>query len=234
MMITEALVSRIVKDVMREMNFPSTVNGNAHTPARTTAQKLPAAGENSDAITITGKVVSEAILEAAGAADRQIRLQPGAVITPSGRDYIRRHSVRLTSSLGQAAAITSGLLIAVGAAPPAAVSAAGAAGWKTQTVTSERESAALAVTGCTRGRILCCGGEASLVCCLLNRNPRIRAAVVSRTTDICRLTLLMNPQVLCLDSSGWSFGDIMRLLREFTGDMVQPGEWNELNAGGVQ
>jgi hypothetical protein len=241
--INEQLVSRIVLDVMREMQFSQTTGhtalqlGAATTgKANTSAAQTAASGDAEiDAVLIAGKVVTHDILSAADAAGRQVLLQPGAVITPSGRDYIRKHAVRISSQARSSAAAVSGLLIGNGTSAATQISAASAAGWTTQWVTSDYASAEAALHRVSQSTVVCCGGEPSVVCCLLNRNPAVRAALVTRNTNLAALTTVMNPQVICLDSAGWSFGETLKLLRVLAGaagTRTAPMDWQELAAGG--
>lgn len=186
----------------------------------------------SEVLQIRSRVVSEPILLAAGAAGRAISVPAGAVITPSGRDFIRRNGVRLASQLtGKPSMAGPGTLIAMGNGT-ASMTAASAAGWKTRAASTEFEASSLALEMIPNGIVTCCGGEPSVVACLLNRNPGVRSAVVTRATNLVALTTMMNPQVVCLDSSGWSFGEILRLLRGLTLTTANaPKDWKELTGG---
>ena len=225
--INEQLVSRIVLDVMREMQFSLTRS------AALPSDQLTAGA--TDAVLITGKVITHDVLSSANAAGRQIILQQGAVITPSGRDYIRKHAVRISSQARTASAPGAGLVIGIGSTTASQITAAAAAGWKTLAVASEVAAAEAALSSLSQGIVVCCGGEPSVVCCMLNRNPAVRAALVTRNTNLAALTTVMNPQVICLDSAGWSFGETLKLLRVLAGTAgtgAVPKDWQELTAGG--
>ena len=184
-------------------------------------------------INISSRVLSEKVLVTANAAGRAISLQPGTVMTPSGRDYIRKNGVRLTSDVsGSGSASQSGTFVAIGT--HTTTSAAAAAGWKAITASAEFDAASLASQHAATGIVVCCGGEPSVVACLLNRNPAVRAAVISRTTNLVTLITVMSPQVVCLDSSGWSFGDILRLLRSLGTPPLTPANWKEIAAGNTR
>ena len=183
-----------------------------------------------EALQIGCRVVSENVLITANAAGRAISLSPGAVITPSGRDYIRKNAVRMASDVGgKNNGAVSGTFIVIGGSSTS--SAASAAGWKTVTATTEFEAATLASEKLTTGLVTSFGGEPSVVACLLNRNPAVRCAVVTRTTNLMTLSSVMNPQVVCLDSTGWSFAELLRLLRGLTLSSMVPKHWKELTGG---
>ncbi|MEZ6131952.1 MAG: hypothetical protein R3C59_25100 [Planctomycetaceae bacterium] len=174
---------------------------------------------------LNDKVITEQSLIAADAAGRRISLRPGAVITPSGHDYIRRHGVIITSGILNKSRPISGTVIIVSDSAVAA-SAATAAGWNTLSAGCERDAASQ-TRKLDSNRVVCCGGEASVTACLLNRQENIRAAVVSSTTDVSRLMTAMQPNVLCLES-GWAFSQLMKLLRAFSGHPTKPANWKEL------
>ena len=225
MTISAEFIDRIVYSVMREMQIPAT--SNAPVALRDAVVETSPTDRT---ISINNRVVSENVLKIANAAGRTVLLQPGTVITPSGRDFIRKNGVRLTSVAGGTGNVaTGGTFIAVGDA--ATSSAATAAGWKTLTAPSENAAAVLALETLTTGIVASFGGEPSVVACLLNRNPAVRAAVVTRTTDFSKLTSVMNPQVICLDSMGWSFAELLRLLRGISMSSMVPKRWQELTGG---
>lgn len=225
-------IEQIVRSVMREMQFrvsPESVGTSV-------GHKSVTDGGGSDTLRISGRVVSENVLIESQASGRTVSLMPGAIITPSGRDYIRRNNIRVSSDInGRSAEATLGTLVVVGK-NSVAESAAVTAGWKTLAATTEFEAASLASAHLADGVVACSGGEPSVVACLLNRNTLVRAAVVTRATNLMTLASVMNPQVICLDSSAWPFGDLLKLLRGLTaaGLRTVPADWRELSAGGVR
>lgn len=220
MTISTEFIDQIVHNVIREMQ----------TRVPIMAVSAPMATKQSatlETLQIGSRVVSEDVLITANAAGRAISLAAGAVITPSGRDYIRKNGVRLTSEVcGKSGTSIGGTFIVIG--DNSNSSAASAAGWKTLTVKSDFDAATLASEKLTSGMVTSFGGEPSIVSCLLNRNPAVRAAVVTRTTNLATLTSVMNPQVVCLDSTGWSFAELLRLLRGLSMSAAIPKQWKEI------
>lgn len=229
MSIDSVFIDQIVQNVMREMQTRMPLGAPA-------ALTVPIVSNTraDQTITISSRVLSEKVLATANAAGRAISLQPGTVITPSGRDYIRKNGVRLTSEVsGAGSASLSGTFICIGTNATTSAAAASAAGWKSLTASTEFDAASLASQHLSTGIVACCGGEPSIVACLLNRSPAVRAAVVTRTTNLVKLTTGMNPQVVCLDSTGWSFGELLRFLRGMVMQTSAPEDWKEL-AGGAR
>ena len=227
MTIDAAYIDQIVQNVMREMKSRVTVPAAVSAPVTTSHAKPVTATEPSTALTIAAKVVSEDILVAARAAGKTIVLQAGAIITPSGKDYIRKNGVTVTgSALNKPATVSTGSFIVVGN-NATCQSAASATGWKTLAVSNELDAALAASQTLKNGITVTCGGEPSIVACLLNRNADVRAAVITKATNLLMLTTVMSPQVVCLDSSGWSFGDILKLLRSLSA-ANRPQGWKEI------
>lgn len=227
MTIDAAYIDQIVQNVMREMKSRVTVPAVASAPMATSQTKPATATEAPTSLTIAARVVSEDILVAARAAGRTIVLQAGAIITPSGKDYIRKNGVTVAgSALNKPATVSTGSFIVVGN-NATCQSAASTAGWKTAAVNNEHDAALAASQTLKNGITVTCGGEPSVVACLLNRNPDVRAAVITRATNLITLTTVMSPQVVCLDSSGWSFGDILKLLRSLSA-ANRPQGWKEI------
>lgn len=220
MNISAEYIDQIVQNVMREMQTRvPMMDVSAPVETRQTAA--------TETLQIGSRVVSENVLTSANAAGRAITLAAGAVITPSGRDYIRKNGVRLVSDVGlKNSASNGGTFISIGDITTS--SAAAAAGWKMLTAPTEFGAAALASEKLATGIVTSFGGEPSVVACLLNRNPAVRAAVVTRTTNLATLTSVMNPQVVCLDSTGWSFAELLRLLRGLSMSSVIPKQWKEI------
>lgn len=220
MNISAEYIDQIVQNVMREMQTRvPMMDVSAPVETRQTAA--------AETLQIGSRVVSENVLTSANAAGRAITLAAGAVITPSGRDYIRKNGVRLVSDVGlKNSASNGGTFISIGDITTS--SAAAAAGWKMLTAPTEFGAATLASEKLATGIVTSFGGEPSVVACLLNRNPAVRAAVVTRTTNLATLTSVMNPQVVCLDSTGWSFAELLRLLRGLSMSSVIPKQWKEI------
>ena len=220
MTISAEYIDQIVQNVMREMQTRVSMT-DVSAPVET---KQTAAAET---LQIGSRVVSENVLISANAAGRAITLAAGAVITPSGRDYIRKNGVRLASDVGLKNSVSNGgTFISIGDITTS--SAAAAAGWKMLTAPTEFGAATLASEKLATGIVTSFGGEPSVVACLLNRNPAVRAAVVTRTTNLATLTSIMNPQVVCLDSTAWSFAELLRLLRGLSMSSVIPKQWKEI------
>lgn len=216
-------IEAITQRVLRELNS----RGIAVANARSLNGKSQAA-PNPDAsgLPLNDKVITEDSLVAAAAAGRTISVAAGAIITPSGHDYIRRHGITITSTVARKTASTTGTIITVGDCS-AATSAASTAGWTALTAGCERDAASKA-RKLIGSPVVCCGGVASITACLLNRSEQVRAAVVTLQTDVPGLTAAMQPNVLCLEAA-WAFSQLLKLLRGHSAGKGTPADWKELS-----
>ena len=80
MTVSSELIDEVVQIVMRELSL---------LPADGTAAPNSAAG----AVNLPHRVITESVLAGENTSDRTIKIATGAVITPSGKDYIRRHGI---------------------------------------------------------------------------------------------------------------------------------------------
>ena len=224
---TSQQIEAITQSVLRELNSRGVaVGGGRSLNGKPQAATNGARCDDASGLPLNEKVITEESLIAAAAAGRTISIPTGAIITPSGHDYIRRNGVTISNSSSSKTAETTGTVIVVGECS-AATSAAATAGWKAVKAGCERDAASKARKS-TGGPIVCCGGVASVTACLLNRDSGIRAAVVNTNSDIQNLTAAMQPNVLCLESA-WAFSQLLKLLRGFSDSNAAPAEWKELS-----
>ena len=224
---TSQQIEAITQDVLRELRSLGVSIAAVQNEVPSRPSNAITTGEHS---TLNARVITEDALAAAGVSGRTVSIPAGAVITPSGHDYIRRHRVSVTNGAAEKSEDASGVLIVVGSCS-AASSAATSARWSVIEAGCEFDAAYKAQK--TRKQlprpVICCGGQPAVVACLLNRNRELRAAVVAPDTDFVLLSESMNPHVVCMDSSGWSFAAFRRLFRQVDGsDLVAPSNWKEL------
>lgn len=232
MKLTAENVEEIVRSVLRELQPVPAAISAAASPA------VVSAAISDDVIRLSSLVVSEAVLSAAGAAGRTVSLMRGAVLTPSGRDYLRRHGVCVASQFSDAAAggtavakAAGGLVIQV-QRTAVLESAAGSAGWVVETVGGE-DVAIDRILQLHGGQpLVCVGADPAVSACLLNRRVDVRAAAVTGSSDLQRLIERMRPTVLCMEAAGWSWTQLVRALRTMSVAVrsVPPG-WHEVQQG---
>ena len=183
-----------------------------------------------NAVEVSTTVLTEDSLAAINAAGQTLSVPYGAVITPSGHDYIRRHGITISTAAVPRGDSAGGVLIAAGSIPAAAV-AAETARWQVVEVGCEFEAAGRAASHLPQP-VVCCVAEPAVAACLLNRDAAVRAAVITQHTDIRVLGRLMNPHVVCLNSVGWSFAAVLQLLRQLSAaGNAAPAGWKETVGG---
>ncbi|MEQ9410529.1 MAG: hypothetical protein RIK87_22530 [Fuerstiella sp.] len=238
-------IERITQSVLRELVSRGVVVAAPRPAESRTSSVRPPQGsgqpgqpdrteqKTQNGVRLNAQVITEELLAGVQAAGRTISLSPGAIITPSGHDFIRRHGVTVSRNGTAAATPTTGVLFVVGECE-SAISAATTAGWVVKRTGCEFDAARQAMSLNGTKPAVCCGGEASVTACLLNRNVSVRAAVVTPTTNVERLVRHMNPQIVCLNAGGWSFVDMTRLLRQLAvATTATPQGWREF-AGGAE
>lgn len=236
-------VEEIVRQVLRELQAGRTARP-ATVAAPAVAVPQSAAGSLSDdgVVRITDRAVTEAVLQAAGAAGRTVSLVRGAVLTPSGRDFVRRHNVRLASfvagmstaaAAGPAVAVTPGVLLVCGRESTAR-SAAAALNWTIRDVADEFAAARAALEVLPGRRVICAGCEPSIAACVLNRNGAVRAAVLERAQGWERILERMQPHAVCLQSTGWSLLQLTKLFERLQRPIQGPSGWVEVQSGAAR
>ena len=155
-------------------------------------------------------VVTQTVLEDSQEAGTVV-LASDAIVTPSGREYLQRNNITVSRSTSPVADSAAAGVVLCSVDTPTVLAAAKSAGWSVQNV--ENEKAIVSAVQSDSPHTVCCVEHPSLVACLLNRNENIRAAVVSASVDLMPLKKIMNPNVVCLSASGWSFTAFLRMLR---------------------
>lgn len=229
MKLTAEHVEEIVRSVLRELQpAPAAVPASPAVAAAASKSVVVTDG----VITVNSLVVSEAVLSAAGVAGGTVSLLRGAVLTPSGRDYLRRHAVRVASQLSGAAAKVSSGLVIQSQRSAVVESAAGTAGWAIETVSGEDAAIGRVLQLQGVQPVVCVSADPAVVACLLNRRADVRAAAVTGASDLQRLAERLRPTVLCLDGAGWSWTQLLRLLRMLSSAVRSaPVGWRELEQG---
>ena len=216
MTFSSELIDEVVRLVIRELSL-STAAGNA--------ALCPAGG----VVELTNRVITEDVLAGLTASGDTVRIPAGAVITPSGKDHIRRHSLVVSSSASADSADSAGGVVVVVGDTNSISAPAASAGWTVAQAASDFEAASQVAQQCHNQPTVCCCAQPSIVSCLINRNSRRRAAVVTLQTCLADLLSAMNPDTVCLSAVGWSFVELRRLLHQLCRrDPVLPENWKEL------
>ena len=247
MALTSDKLEEIVRQVLQELRAGQVARpAAAVAPAAATSSvpvsaarvgAAPAVLTSADVVAISDRAVTESVLANAGAAGRTVSLVRGAVLTPSARDYIRRHNVRLSTAVTATASVSAaafaGAVVIVGRESTVRMAAA-AVGWPVREVADNFSAARAAQELLPGKRVLCVCPSPAIAACVLNRDSAIRAAVLERAVGMERLLEQMQPQAVCLQSEGWGYPELSRLLGLMQRPLQQPAGWSEKQWGGVR
>jgi hypothetical protein len=176
-----------------------------------------------------GRLLSEEDLRRHLTSQSEILLTPRTVITPLALDHLRHKGVRIRRE----------------EAPVGATSARTQGGWTYATTESdalvtsvlaalEREGLALrrlaettplalAKTAATSGVIVFCR-DASLVCCIANKVPGVRAAAVISVAQSKRARETLGPNLFAVETPGPTFHELRQIVRAATAPASCPTE----------
>jgi uncharacterized protein with beta-barrel porin domain len=220
MTLNSQLIDEVVRNVMRELDLSQA------SPAAVPTSGLP---PTSAPVELTQRVITEDVLARQTGPGGTIVIPVGAVMTPSGKDYIRRHGISVSSSSQTATShSTGGLALVVGDIQGLSAPAA-SAGWTVMTAAGDFDAANQVAQECRDQPVVCCSTQPSVIACLVNRNTQRRAAVVTSRTCLTELFNDMNPDTVCLTTVGWSFSQLLRMLKQLSGQSpAVPSGWKEL------
>lgn len=218
MIFSNELIDEVVRNVMRELQL-------LPTPAAASSTVI----SSTSSVELSQRVITEDVLAGQIAPGATVVVPTGAVLTPSGRDYIRRHRIVISSVPSVAVSGSFGGLVLVVGGMKSMSSAAKSAGWAIDSAAGNFDAANLIAQKDTEQRTVCCSDQPSVIACLVNRNTQRRAAVVTSETCLSGLLNDMNPDTVCLSVKGWSFMELLRMLKKLSGNGgALPAGWKEL------
>ncbi|MCH2212938.1 MAG: hypothetical protein MK110_16670 [Fuerstiella sp.] len=215
MTINSQLVDEVVRNVMRQLSLPQ----------MSSSELMPSAA---GPVELAQRVITEQVLAGQVSEGGAISIPVGAVITPSGRDYIQRRRIHVLHASPASDTSSGGVVFVVGE-PDSVSASATSAGWAVMSAACNFDAAEQIAQGCPDRSVVCCSSQPSVVACLVNRNSRRRVAVVNSQTNFSDLLGEMNPDTVCLSVSGWSFTELSRMLKQLSHrDTALPTSWKEL------
>ena len=213
-----ALIDRIVADVLATLNVGQASRLPVEPPSSAgQARRLPYA-------LIPDRVVTAAVLEQAAPAGQLVRLAADAVLTPSARDYLRTHGLKVErADAGDAAGAASRLVLVV-TAPTGGprVLRDAAAGWRSELSDTAADAADRAVSAVCRGDaegVAVLTDRPERVACLANRNDRVAAVPAADAAALKRIRRdwpddTAAPNVVCFDPTGLAIFALRTLMTE--------------------
>ncbi len=210
------LIEQIVANVLAELQpvpVPA-VRAPVVTPPFTPV-KAESVGVDLDLPVITADVLAEKLRPG-----QTLRIGRRSVLTPSARDWLASRKIswaRLTAHASATAGGTSRWqLVLTNVTPVVATLRTSLTNWKTELLGTPQEAADFATraicTGEADGVVGLCGSAAT-VACLANRNPKVRAAVVSAASELPVLVDQLSPNFLVVNPHNRSLMELKNLLR---------------------
>jgi len=210
---TPEQVEQIVQQVLLKVG---TGSGAAPSPA------APAAA--ADGVKIAGRVITQAILEEAPRGGGPVRIDTRAILTPSARDFVKQHGIKIVRESGASAsqATIHWQAIVSRSSPHIAEAIAGlkSAGivCALRLLGQPQEAADAATSAICRGeasQIVIFTDHPELAACLANRNGAIRAAVANDVATAGRAVRDLAANVLVIDPNQKNAHGLISLLKAF-------------------
>lgn len=177
-------------------------------------------------LVLNERVITGALLENKGRGAKRLAVLPGAVLTPSARDFVRKHGIEVTKDAGSAAkAATPGEAVRwrllVSKAGPGVIAAADAwvaeCGWRKQElVGTAREAAVKAVSLVATAEVagvIVLTDRVDEVTVLANRNEKVRAVGGQSVKGIQTSIEMVGPNLFVIDPSQRGLFELRQMLK---------------------
>lgn len=180
-------------------------------------------GATKTSVRLDAKVVTEDTLEASVNGHVVVEVDARTIVTPTGRDWLRRRNVELirgnssTTSVAAEQRKPAGVAIvqtSSDAVEKAIDHFASSAGWRQERVGSREDAVRLARAAATgdTSPVVVISAEPEAVACDANRDPKIRAAVIDDAATVGRVKESMQGNLFVVSPSGRSFFELRHLL----------------------
>ncbi len=211
MSIDTRLIDEIVAGVLRQLGAPVAASNNP--------PSLPADSSDQTLVDLQHKVITGDLLDANAAGAKHVRLAAGAVITPTGRDWLRKRRVAWETAKTQQGVKTHGWRLLVVSTTPAIDQLSEqivTEGWNRQLAGDADEAADGSVSTLCRGEangVVVISHAPERVACRANRNAQVRGAAVRSVSDVQRVRADLNANLFAISPEGKSYFELRTLLR---------------------
>ena len=226
MTIDSNTIDDIVTGVLRQLGMtPPTV--------RAQESKPNTAKQNSDGLELAETVITEDLLSEKAAGAGQIFLPHDAIITPSGRDWLRNKSVAWERSDRKPSGNKTAAWRLIVATPADAIDKLNDEvtrwGWQVDCVGEAEEAAVCGVTSLneqTTG-VVVLTSEPERVVCRANRHQHVRAASVTSVADITRVRQQLGANFVTLCPGERGFFELRNMMKTLAagGPPLVPENW---------
>ena len=221
-------IDDIVTGVLQQLGAARTVV-TAPTPAPANAA---AAGANGSVV-LQDAVITEDVLQTRAGNAGRVQIAKTAVITPSGRDWLRRRSVtveRVSASAGKKQIGWRLVVVDGTSAVDKLNEEAERSGWETRRIGDIEEAVVWSVSALSDGSV---GGvvvltnQAARAACRANRNAKVRAAVADSASAVKTIQAELGANLLAVAPGDRSYFELRNLLKMIAagGPPAVPTDW---------
>ncbi|MBD3674753.1 MAG: hypothetical protein HUJ26_14630 [Planctomycetaceae bacterium] len=221
-------IDDIVAGVLSQLGMTSTV---ARAPRSSTTIQKPQSGQQP--LRLSEIVITEELLSEKAVSAESLLIIQGAVITPSGRDWLRKHDVtwkRVNEAVTSAEKALWRLIVAT---PSEAIDKLNDEvtrwGWSVDCVSGSEEAAVCGVTSLneqTEGVVILTA-EPERVACRANRHSHVRAASVAQVADITRVKQQLGVNLIAVCPGDRGFFELRNMMKTLAagGPPQAPENW---------
>ncbi len=210
------LIEQIVANVLAELQPTPAVR----TPVAPASPPLPSRKTETSVVELDLPVITADLLAERVRPAQSVRIGRRSILTPSARDWLGTRKVPWSRlNAGAVAGTTQAVrwqLVLTTVTPVVSTLRQSLSGWKTELLGTPREAADYGIRAICTGEadgVLAVCGAAETVACLANRNPKLRAAVLSTAVELSSLVKQLGPNFLAVNPQGKSFMELRNLLR---------------------
>lgn len=182
---------------------------------------------------LTETVITEDLLSEKAAGASEIRIPPAAVITPSGRDWLRKKGVLWERSDRTPGGNQSAAWRLIVATPTDAADKLNEEvtrwGWTVDCVSGAEEAAVCGVTSLSEGTtgVVVLTSEPERVACRANRHQHVRAASVTAVADMTRVRQQLGANFVTLSPGQRGFFELRNMMKTLAagGPPSVPENW---------
>ena len=234
--VDQALIERIVSNVLAQLQ-PVSVHPVIEVPK--SAPKMMAV-EKSVAIELTASIITADLLEETARVGQPLKIGRSSILTPSARDWLNTKRIdwsRIDKLSAGGSGTTKGAarwqLIVQTVTPTVKALHDGLKrqpeGWKIELVGQPVEAATLAIGSISKAEhdgVAILSEYAEIIACRVNRNERVRAAVISDRKQLELTMQHLGVNVVCINPNGRTFIEMRNLLRDCAAKRpVMPAGW---------
>lgn len=211
MSIDSRLIDEIVAGVLNRLNPP--------VAASTSQPSAPTVSAIDTVVVLEQKVITEELLDAKAAGAKRLQFSAGAIITPTGRDWLRKREVPWRTAKPNQKTTSNGWRLLIASATPAIEKLSEqivTEGWNRQLAGDSDEAADGSVSALCRGEvagIVVASNSPERVACRANRNAQVRGAAVHSVADVKRVQGDLNANLFAIAPAGKSYFELRTLLR---------------------